>query len=160
MVGSSSSTLLSTRCADAFCSECYNRPAPVGSQQMPTKSIPDLARLVDRRLKRDGVASPGRVALTQLLETVYFTSLKTEEGRPLQVRIALVDPSNADPSPPRHPRPPRWKITRFADKLPCSVPNLVKLSKAADPWSSCLAVYHSAGAGFYIWGLIDADGSL
>jgi hypothetical protein len=126
-----------------------------GYCKMPTKSVPDFARLVERRLRRDGVTSPGSRTLTQFFETVYFTSLKTEEGRPLQVRIALVDPTNADPSPPRYSRPPRWKITRLANRLPCTVPNLVKLSKAADPWSSCLAVHHDAGNEFFIWGLID-----
>jgi len=122
---------------------------------MPTKSISDLARIVDRRLKRDGVTSPGPKPLTQFFQTVYFTSLKTEEGRPLQVRIALVDPENPDPSRPPRPRPPRWKITKLARRLLLSVPNLVKLSKAADPWSSCLAVFHDAQNEFFVWGPID-----
>jgi hypothetical protein len=134
--------------ARIFSSQIYCR-------RMPTQSIPDLARVVDQRLKRDGAPSPGRKALTKLLEIVYFTSLKTEEGRSLQVRIALVDPANADPSPPPHPRAPRWEITKLSNSLPCTVSNLVKLSKAADPWSSCLAVYLDSQNEFYVWGLID-----
>ena len=124
---------------------------------MPTKSVSDLARVVDRRLNRDGVSSPGVRALTQLLESVYLTSLKTEEGRPLQVRIVLVDPANPDPDPPnpRYARPDRWKITKLAEQLALTVPNLIKLSKAADPWSSSLAVSYSADNQFYIWGLVD-----
>lgn len=124
---------------------------------MPTKSVSDLARVVNRRLKRDGVISPGVRALTELLESVYLTSLKTEEGRPLQVRIVLVDPSNPDPDPPkpRHGRPDRWKITKLGDRLSLTVPNLIKLSKAADPWSSSLAVYYNSDNEFFVWGLVD-----
>jgi hypothetical protein len=124
---------------------------------MPTKSVSDLAKVVDRRLKRDGVTSPGVRALTELLEDVYLTSLKTEEGRPLQVRIVLVDPSNPDPDPPRpgYARPDRWKITKLADQLPLTVPTLIKLSKAADPWSSSLAVYYDSDNKFFVWGLVD-----
>jgi hypothetical protein len=122
---------------------------------MSTKSVSDLAKVVDRRLKRDGVTSPGIRALTELLEAVYLTSLKTEEGRPLQIRIVLVDPSNPDPDSPRYLRPNRWKITKLADRLPLTVPNLIKLSKAADPWSSSLAVYCNADNQFFVWGLVD-----
>jgi hypothetical protein len=40
-------------------------------------------------------------------------------------------------------------------RLEFTVRNLVKLAKAADPWSSCLAVYFNDKGNFYIWGLID-----
>ena len=103
---------------------------------MRAKSISDLVTAVDRRLKRESL-SPGRKVLTRLFEIVYFTSLETEEGRPVQVRLALVDPSNPDPDRPPRPRPTRWKITKLAHPIALTVSNLVKLSKAADPWSSC-----------------------
>jgi len=90
-----------------------------------------------------------------LFESVYFASLKTEEGKPLQVRVALVDPADADPDPPPMPRSDRWKITKLASRLPLTVPNLVKLSKAADPWSSCLAVFLDSGGEPFVWGLVD-----
>jgi hypothetical protein len=32
---------------------------------------------------------------------------------------------------------------------------LVKLSKAADPWSSCLAAYYSKDGELFIWGMVD-----
>jgi hypothetical protein len=122
---------------------------------MPTKSVSDLVRVVARRLRRDAIPSPSASALTKLFETVYFTSLKTEEGQPLQARVALVDPANPDPDRPPSPRPDRWKITKLDQRLPLTVPSLVKLSKAADPWSSCLAVYFDSSGEFFIWGLVD-----
>ena len=121
---------------------------------MRAKSISDLARTVHERLKRDR-SSPGTGVLARLFEVVYFTSLKTEEGKPVQVRIAVVDPEDPDPDRPPGPNPDRWKITKFADRLPLTVSNLVKLSKAADPWSSCLAVYFASSKELFIWGLVD-----
>ena len=129
---------------------------------MPTKSVSDLARVVNRRLKRDGVVSPGIRALTQLLDAVYLTSLKTEEGKPLQVRMVLVDPSDPDPNPPKrgYARPDRWRITKLSDRLPLTVPNLIKLSKAANPWSSSLVVYYDSDNEFFCLGTGRSDCAL
>ncbi len=122
---------------------------------MRAKSVVDLARTVEKHLRRSGVSSPYVTTLARLLEVVYFASLKTEEGKPLQLRVALVDPKNPDPDKPPRPRSDRWKIVEMAQRVPFTVPNVVKLSKAADPWSSCLAVYFDKSNGFYLWGLID-----
>jgi hypothetical protein len=122
---------------------------------MSAKSVVDLARTVEKHLKRSGARSPGVVTLARFLEVVYFASLKTEEGKPLQLRVALVDPKNQDPDRPPRPRADRWRIVELARRVPFTVPNVVKLSKAADPWSSCLAVYFDESSDFYVWGLID-----
>src|ERR1700722_14041384 len=117
---------------------------------MRAKSVSDLARAVDRRLQRDRIASLGVHKLRALFEVVYFASLKTEEGKPLQVRVALIDPTNPDPEKPPVRMLSRWTITRLSPQLPLTVANLTKLCKAADPWSSCLAVYHNSSDGFFI----------
>ena len=122
---------------------------------MPTNPILRLAEAVDRRLKQSAAKSPGIRRLTKLFETIHFTSLKTEEGKPLQLRIALVNPSNPDPDRPRDVRPDRWTITRLKARIPLTVPNLIKLSKAADPWSSTLAVFYDSNNEFFVWGMID-----
>jgi hypothetical protein len=121
---------------------------------MARHSIRDLAEAVDAHLKRIGSRSPGHGALTELLEVVHFTSLKNEEARPLQIRVVLVDPNNPDPERPPSPRPYRWKIIRLRDRVPFTVGSLAKLAKAADPWSSSLAVYYNR-RGFFVWGLVD-----
>lgn len=120
---------------------------------MPTNPIVRLAEVVDRQLKRAAAKSPGIRRIRSLLESVHFTSLKTEEGRPLQLRIALVDPT--DPDRPPEIRPDRWTITRLATRIPLTVPNLIKLSKAADPWSSTLAVFYDSRNEYFVWGMID-----
>lgn len=119
------------------------------------KSVTDLAEVVDRHLRKARIGSPGARTLGRLFEVIYFASLKTEEGKPLQIRIAWVDPGNPDPAAPPRIRPNRWKIFRMAERVPLTVPNLAKLSKAADPWSSCLAAYSDSAGEFFVWGLID-----
>jgi hypothetical protein len=120
-----------------------------------TKSVSDLARSVDRYLKKNGISSPGSRLLGGLFDAIYFASLKTEEGKPLQLRAVLLNPKNPDPHKPPHPRPHRWKVVRLETRIPLTVPHLVKLSKAADPWTSCLAVYFDSSGSFFIWGLLD-----
>jgi hypothetical protein len=122
---------------------------------MRMNSVLDLANVLDQYLKKSGIRSPGQRLLTQFLEVVYFASLKTEEGKPLQLRISFVDPENPDPSRPPRPRADRWNLIQLANRLPFTVPNLVKLSKAADPWSSCLAVYFDRNEKFFVWALVD-----
>jgi hypothetical protein len=114
-----------------------------------------LAQTVDRRLKQAGDKSPGVRRLTRLFEVIHFTSLKTEEGKSLQLRIALVDPTNPDPDKPKLIRPDRWTITSLENRIPLTVPSLIKLSKAADPWSSTLAVFYDSKNEFFVWGMID-----
>ena len=117
-----------------------------------TSITSNLAWVVHRHLERQ---SPGIRLLTTFFETIYLASLKTEEGKPLQMRLVLVDPIRPDPDKPPYPRPDRWKISRLSSRLPLTVPTLVKISKGADPWSSSLAVYYNSGGEFFVWGLVD-----
>ena len=122
---------------------------------MAINPILRLAQTVDRQLKQAGDKSPGVRRLTRLFEVIHFTSLKTEEGKTLQLRIALVDPANPDPEGPVLIRPDRWTITRLDNHIPLAVPSLIKLSKAADPWSSTLAVFYDCKNEFFVWGMIE-----
>jgi len=128
-------------------------------------STSELAESVHRKLtsmkhhaKRPPLTTlslPKADLLKKLFDVVYFTSLKTEEGRPVTARLCLVDPKNPDDNPPPMPRASRWKIVRLAARLPLTVAALAKIAKAADPWTSSLAVYFGRGGDAYIWGLID-----
>ena len=122
---------------------------------MSTNSVADLAATVRRHLLTKKAASLRLTTLTRFFESIYLTSLKTEEGRPLRVRIALVDPNNRDPDFPPAPRPSRWQFVELKNRLPLTVSNLAKLAAAADPWSCCLAAYFDASERFFIWGMVD-----
>lgn len=122
---------------------------------MAIKSVSDLAKEIQLHFKRRRLRPPRRLVLESLLEAAYLASLKTEEGDSLQMRLVLVDPENPDPDPPPRPRSDRWSITRLSTPLALTVPNLVKLARAADPWCSSLAVFYRPDNSLFIWGLVD-----
>jgi hypothetical protein len=117
----------------------------------------DLAKLVFSKLKHDKntALQPSIAVLTTLFENLFFTSLKTEEGQLIEVTITLISSADPDPNPPRKKVAHRWNCIHFEEEIPFTVKNLVKLSKAADPWSSSLAVDYNEANELFIWGLID-----
>src|ERR1035437_3005071 len=117
----------------------------------------DLADIVFKKLQGAKVNSqlPSRDVLKALFENLYYASIKTEESDFIKVIVTLIDPENPDPSPPGRIVKDRWNYIYFKESIPFNVKNLVKLSKAADPWSSSLAVYFNNKNELNIWGLID-----
>lgn len=98
---------------------------------------------------------PGADLLQTLFDVVYYTSLKTEEGKPVVTRLCLVNPDKPEDSPPPGPRLSRWQLIPLSQRLTLTVAALVKVAKAADPWTSALAVFFDNSGELYIWGLID-----
>ena len=117
----------------------------------------DLAKLVFSKLKhaRHIALQPTVPVLTTLFENLFFTSLKTEEGQLIKVTVTLINSADPDPHPPKRQVAHRWNYIHFEERLPFTVKNLVKLSKAADPWSASLAVDYDEAGELFIWGLID-----
>lgn len=117
----------------------------------------DLAKLVFKRLQGAKVSSPlpSQEILNNLFEILFYASLKTEESDFIKVTVTLIDSNNPDPTPPERIVNERWQFTRFEEPIPFSVKNIVKLSKAADPWSSSLAIDFNSENELFIWGLID-----
>ena len=116
-----------------------------------------LARLVAERLRSDGGRSPPETVLTELLETLYFASLKAEEGRRIVATVNYVDPAEAEREPPARTPPDRWAFARFERPLPFEVRTLRKLGRAADPAVASLAVYGDRKRGLFIWGMVDQE---
>ncbi|MBC6605662.1 hypothetical protein H8B13_02410 [Hymenobacter sp. BT188] len=115
----------------------------------------DLARLVYKKLTKTNYPQPSESILHHLFENLFFTSLKTEEGQLIKVTVTFIDPADPDPSPPERIVADRWNYIHFRKRIPFTVKNIVKLSKAADPWSSSLAVYYDSNDELFIWGMID-----
>jgi Probable sensor domain DACNV len=122
---------------------------------MPAKYPKDLASQVHSQLGARKTPRPPLAVLAALFEVLYFASLKSEEAERISCRIAFVDRSNPDPNPPKWRPKDRWRHFALDEEVPFNVRNLVKLSKAVDPWVSTLAVDTNSAGELRIWGLID-----
>ena len=123
------------------------------------KSYPiNLARFVRnqivRRYKDTPLVVPSLSLLSDLFETLYFTSFKTEEGQPINCHIIWLDPNNPDPNPPMRIRSHYSNYIPLTDPLPFNASNLVKLSKATDPRTSSIIVFPN-DEDLYIYGFMD-----
>ena len=115
-----------------------------------------LARLVAERLRGEGGRAPPETVLIELLETLYFASLKSEEGRVFPT-VSYLDPAEAECEPPARRPLDRPMFARFERVLPFDVPTLQSLGWAADPAVSPLAVYGERKRGLFIWGMLDQE---
>lgn len=117
----------------------------------------DLALLVHNKLKHKKAKSalPDLKILEDLFDCLFYSSMCKEESELITVTITFIDPENPDPAPPRHIVPERWSCIPFDHHIPMTTKALAKLSKAADPSSSSLAVYYNDKSEIYIWGMID-----
>jgi len=117
-----------------------------------------LAKLVSSRLRSERGDTPPEAVLTRLLETLYFASLKTDEGRPILCTVNFVDPDEQHADfPASHRRPDCWSHVPFERPLPFDVRTLTKLARAADPAVSSLAVFRDKKNKLYIWGMVDQE---
>lgn len=117
----------------------------------------DLAVLVyDKlRLTKQKFPLPELQVLDDFFDCLFFSSMCKEESDLIRVTVTFIDPSNPDPAPPKHIVPERWSCIAFEQPIAMNTKALAKLSKAADPASSSLAVYYDENGGLYIWGMID-----
>ncbi|RYD76059.1 MAG: hypothetical protein EOP84_17410, partial [Verrucomicrobiaceae bacterium] len=121
-----------------------------------TRTPADLAFAILRSLPRNSKKPPLK-SITRLLETMFESSLKTEEGQSIKFNITYIDPRNPDPMPPKRIVRDRWISVPFSSPFPFTVERAVKLAKATDPRSSSIAVYHTASGSIEAWGLIDQN---
>jgi len=115
-----------------------------------------VAKLIHQHLRRKKQHSPGFTLLKQLVETLFFASIKTEESREVVCTIAVVtacDPAGDDPP---QIRPHRRSYIPLSTPIVLNTRTLTQFSQAASPWASCVAVYAKRQR-FYICGFFDQE---
>lgn len=116
----------------------------------------DLAKYAHKCLTQSQRKKLSVALLTEVIETAYFASMRTEESHGITCTIAVLDYEKPDTPPPLI-RPQRAQIVPFAEKLPYTVRMLTKLAQAADPASTCIAVAVKPDRELCIIGLIDQE---
>jgi hypothetical protein len=117
----------------------------------------DLARHVEMRLHEEDGYSPPREVLVRLFETLYFASLKTEEGRPPLCTVNLFDPYRPAARGVAERPSDSWSEVRFEAPAPLDIRNFLRLARAADPSVSSLAVSYDRDGELWICGLVDQE---
>ncbi|HTM56495.1 MAG TPA: hypothetical protein VL175_20860 [Pirellulales bacterium] len=116
-----------------------------------------LAKLVAARLRIQHGNAPPEAVLTRLLETLYFASLKTDEGRQILCTVNYVDPADRQSHTAMRRPADCWMYVPFERPLPFDARTLSKLARAADPAVSSLAVYRDKKNKLFIWGMVDQE---
>ena len=116
-----------------------------------------LAKYVAARFRAGNGQCPPEGVLTTLFETLYFASLKTDEGRPCRFTLNYIDPHEGGLEASPDSTADRWTTVRFEQPLPFDVRTLAKLADAVDPSVSSLAVFSDENGRLFIWGLVDQE---
>lgn len=98
------------------------------------------------------IASPPFLVIKNIMETVFLAGLNREEGRPVQVVVSLINPSDY-----KHRGPSSESVLLTLEtRQPFNVNTLVKLASAFDPTTTALAVSQVSEKGYSleIWGAI------
>ncbi len=119
------------------------------------KTPRNLAETVCSELRRRRTAVPDEKIIVDLMETMYYSSLRTEESEPVIFHMVYLDPEQPDPKPPRNPVRDRWSYIPFAEPIPFSVSNVVKIAKSTDLRTSSFVIWPDKEHKLFIWGLVD-----
>jgi len=122
-----------------------------------TSTPVELAEFVAKRLKNAKIKQdkPSQEILEDMFNVLFYTSLQTEEGQFIKVTVTLYDHEYEAEQAEDDKSHDDWKYYPFKDPIPFTEKSLTKLSKAADPWSSSLAVYYDEEGALFITGMID-----
>ena len=119
------------------------------------KTPQHLAESVCAELRKRHVPVQNEKIIVDLFETMYYSSLKTEESESITFHVVYLDPSQPDPKPPRNPVKDRWSYVPFSERIAFSVQNLVKIAKSSDLRTSSFVVWPDKHGALFIWGLVD-----
>jgi hypothetical protein len=98
------------------------------------------ARVVGYLQDRHG-HSPSTLAIQRLVEVLFYSTLKTEEGRGVACTVAFItsDPTAVD-AEAYGLRLHRRKYVALGTPISLTARSLAKFAQAAPPWASCIAV--------------------
>ena len=122
---------------------------------LKNKTPQNLAESVCAELRKRHAVVPDERIIVDLFETMYFSSLRTEESESITFHVVFLDPSQPDPKPPRNPVKDRWSFVPFAEPIQLTVSNLVKIAKSSGLTTSSFVVWPGAEDELFIWGLVD-----
>ena len=117
----------------------------------------DLARIVAEQLHGTCGRTPPTSLLVRLFETLYFTSLATEEGRLPLCTVNFVEREAPEGGLPPQTKANHWTAVPFHRPLPLDVRSLTKLARAADPDVSSLNVFADDAGDLFVWGMVDQE---
>lgn len=89
----------------------------------------DLASTVHSELLNRNAGPPALDVLIELFESMYFTSLKTEESKPVLFHLVYLDPQKPDPKPPDVTVHDRWSCARIAPPVTLNSASFVKIAR-------------------------------
>ena len=122
---------------------------------LKNKTPQNLAESVCAELRKRHAVVPDEKIIIDLFETMYFSSLRTEESESITFHVVYLDPAQPDPKPPRNPVKDRWSYVPFAEPILFSVSNLVKIAKSSGLTTSSFVVWPGPNDELFIWGLVD-----
>ncbi len=126
---------------------------------MPANYPRQLASLVWQSLREADAAVPDRKVVLQLLETLYFASLRTDEKRHCICTVNFLGSGDlcSTSAKRKSEQDCGWSMVPFAARLPFTVSTILKLADAADPNVSSIAVGSDQRGKLYIAGLVDQE---
>ena len=117
----------------------------------------DLARLVAAQLDKMTGRTPTESVLVRLFETLYFASLRTEEGWQPRTTVNFVDVATPAGGPPPSAAANAWTAVPFTRPLVFDMRTITKLARAADPAVSSVDVFADEAGELFIWGMVDQE---
>jgi hypothetical protein len=119
------------------------------------KTPRNLAECVCAELRKRHVSFPDERIIVDLFETMYYSSLRTEESEPVTFHMVFMNPTQPDPRPAKARVRDRWSYVPFGSPILFSVANLVKIAKSSELRTSSFVVWPDKEHTLYIWGLVD-----
>lgn len=115
-----------------------------------------LASIIFNKLKSENNSSKISIKTLEVLcETLFYTSLKTEEGQLINLNISFFDSPDFEQIRSRKDSAEHWMYVPFEKSVIFNSRYISKLAKAVDPWSSSLAVNDDMQGNLVISGLVD-----